>query len=259
MSPNQAPCKLKTTGGLDTIGVLYGPDGQQIIEDDDSGPDMNFRITQAVEAGQYIVTVEGKAADTVGGYTLVVNFLEDVDLGSEGRVAELVRERDSLQTERNSLRTERDTLQTEVTQLREDTAPVMVDATGNLENPSGIRSGVGLISGWVCAANSVEIRISDGSRRVETLAAAYGTTRADTVDQCDHQEDTTGFGMTYNFNHLDEGTYTIAAYADGITSNRIGPERTFEVVHLVDFATADLVPFDTDASDRFLRGLGRYV
>ena len=239
--------QVKTTGDRDTIGVLYGPDGQQITEDDNSGPDMNFRITQAVEAGQYIVTVEGKAADTMGEYTLVVNFLEDVDLGSEGRIAELQTERDSLQTERNSLRTERDTLQTEVTQLREDTAPVMVDETGNLGNPSGVRSGVGLISGWVCAANSVQIRISNAQGRVETLAAAYGTTRADTVDACDHQEDTTGFGMTYNFNHLPEGTYTIGAYADGLTNRRIGPERTFEVVHLVEFAAID--------DDRFLRGL----
>ena len=246
--------QVKTTGGLDTIGVLYGPDGQQIVEDDNSGPDMNFRITQAVEAGQYIVTVEGKAADTAGNYTLVVNFLEDVDLGSEGRIAELQTERDTARTERDTARTERDdleterdTLQTQVTRLEDEAAPVEVDATGNLGNPSGVRSGVGLISGWVCAANSVQIRISNAQGRVETLNAAYGTTRADTVDACDHQEDTTGFGMTYNFNHLPEGTYTIGAYADGLTNRRIGPERTFEVVHLVEFAAID--------DDRFLRGL----
>ena len=116
------------------------------------------------------------------------------------------------------------------------------------ESPNdGVRSGIGLISGWVCAANSVEIRISNAQGRVATLNAAYGTTRADTVGECDHQEDTTGFGMTYNFNHLPEGTYTIRAYADGITRNRIGSARTFEVVHLVDFAAID--------DDRFLRGL----
>ena len=250
--------QVRTTGALDTIGTLYGPDGQKIVDDDNSGQDMNFRITQAVEAGQYIVTVEGKAAETVGEYTLVVNFLEDVDLGSEGRVAELQTERDTARTERDTARTERDdleterdTLQTQVTRLEDEAAPVEVDATGNLENPSGVRSGVGLISGWVCAANSVQIRISiaPGFSTIR-LNAAYGTTRADTVNpvnQCDHQEDTTGFGMTYNFNHLPEGTYTIGAYADGITSNRIGPERTFEVVHLVEFAASD--------TDRFLRNL----
>ena len=51
--------QLKTTGTDDTYGVLYGPDGKQIAEDNDSGEDMNFLITQAVDPGQHIVTVEG--------------------------------------------------------------------------------------------------------------------------------------------------------------------------------------------------------
>ena len=232
--------QVKTTGSTDTVGVLYGPTGQQLATDDNSGADKNFRITQQVEAGQHIVTVEeqeGKVVDT-GDYDLVVNFIEDLSVGSEDRVAELERERDNLQTERN-------TCQTSLTQLERDTAPVTVDATGFLENPSGVRSGVGLISGWVCAANDVEIRISAGNSRVATLDAAYGTTRADTVDSCQHGEDDTGFGMTYNFNHLDEGMYTIEAYADGRT--RIGSDLTFEVVHLVDFPASD--------TDRFLRNL----
>ena len=81
----------------------------RLLEDDNSGPDMNFRITQAVEAGQYIVTVEGKAADTVGAYTLVVNFVESVVVGTTNQVAELERERDTALAERNTARTERDT------------------------------------------------------------------------------------------------------------------------------------------------------
>ena len=44
----------------------------------------------------------------------------------------------------------------------------------------------------------------------------------------------TGFGMTFNFNLLDEGTYTIRAYADGLATQQIGQEATFEVVHLTD-------------------------
>ena len=94
--------------------------------------------------------------------------------------------------------------------------------------PDGVRSGIGLISGWVCAANSVEIRISNAQGRVATLNAAYGTTRADTVGvRVIIKRTTTGFGMTYNFNHLPEGTYTIGAYADGLTNRRIGPEAYF--------------------------------
>ena len=246
--------QVKTTGSTDTVGVLYGPAGQQLATDDDSGADKNFRITQQVEAGQHIVTVEEQEGKTVeeNAYELVVNFIEDLSVGSEDRVAELERERNQFETERN-------TCQTSLTQLESDTAPVTVDATGYLGNPSdgGVRSGIGLISGWVCAANDVEIRISDAQGPVETLDAAYGTSRPDVPlnpnSGCTNAN--AGFGMTYNFNHLDEGMYTIGAYADGITNQRIGPERTFEVVHLVDFATADLAPFDTDASDRFLRNL----
>ena len=183
--------QVKTTGDLDTIGVLYGPGGQQITEDDNSGPDMNFRITWAVEVGQYIVTVEGKAADTVGGYTLVVNFVESVVVGTTNQVAELTRERDDALAERNTARTALDTAQAEVTRLEDEVDDlsdqvdsVTVDAKGNLGNPpnDGVRSGIGLISGWVCAANSVQIRISAPSVpgfQTIRLNAAYGTSRPD--------------------------------------------------------------------------------
>ena len=94
--------------------------------------------------------------------------------------------------------------------------PVETDATGNLGNPpdGGFRSGIGLISGWVCAADEVEVRISRGGVVRATLDVAYGTSRPDTVGECDHNSPNTGFGMTYNFNHLPEGEHTIRAYAD---------------------------------------------
>ena len=228
--------QVKTTGDSDTVGVLYGPDGQQIATDDNSGDGMNFLITESVGAGQYIVTVEGQSRTTMGMYTVVVNFVESVVVGTTNQVAELEQERDAALAERNTARTALDDLQDEVDNLRDQVAPVTVDATGNLGNPpnDGVRSGIGLISGWVCAANSVQIRISNAQGRVATLNAAYGTTRADTVGSCDHQENTTGFGMTFNFNLLDEGTYTIGAYADGLATQQIGQEATFEVVHLTD-------------------------
>ena len=72
--------QVKTTGTTDTVGVLYGPDGQQIATDDNSGAGMNFLITEYVEAGQYIVTVEGQSRSVTGAaYTLVVNFVEGAD------------------------------------------------------------------------------------------------------------------------------------------------------------------------------------
>ena len=160
--------QVKTTGIIaDTYGTLYGPDGKQIAEDNDSGEGMNFLITQAVDPGQHIVTVEGYKPDTTGGYTLVVNFVESVVVGTTNQVAELEQARDAALAERNTARTALDTAQAEVTRLEDEVddlsdqvASVTVDATGNLGNPSGVRSGIGLISGWVCAANSVQIRIS---------------------------------------------------------------------------------------------------
>ncbi len=125
---------------------------------------------------------------------------------------------------------------------------VETDATGFLENPSGdsYRSGIGVISGWVCAANEIEVQISDGRRVIDSQKVGYGTSRPDVAlaGACDHDNETVGFGLTYNFNHLDEGSYTIAAYAD---DTMIGLPQTFMVVHLVDFADAD--------EDRFVDGL----
>ena len=221
--------QVKTTGNIDTVGILYGPDGRQITTDDNSGTGNNFRITQHVEVGQYIVTVEGQTRTTTGTYTLRVDFIEGTHLDSGARVAELEDEVERLEG-----------------RLARCRAPVSTDAKGVLGNPSngGVRSGIGLISGWVCAANAVQIQIDDAQRRRVTLNAAYGTSRPDTAGQCQNGSTNTGFGMTYNFNRLAEGRYTIRAMADG---RQIGSAATFEVVHLSEFAATD--------DNRFLQDL----
>ena len=239
--------QVKTTGDTNTVGVLYGPDGQQITTDDNSGKDMNFKITQAVGAGQHIVTVGGRTASDTGGYTLVVNFVEGATIDG-GPVTTPGTGDDDVAS-----------LQALVTQLRNDLNecrdPVVTDARGNLENPpdGGYRSGIGVISGWVCDAEDIEVRIvTDRGIDRATLQVAYGTSRPDTVGQCDgHSSPNTGFGMTYNFNHLPEGEYTITAYADGDT--QIGEPRTFEVVHIQEFAADDenrFLRLDEDVQDR---------
>lgn len=80
-----------------------------------------------------------------------------------------------------------------------------------LESPqqSSFESGIGLIRGWVCQAQSVEIQINDEPRR----AVAYGTTREDTVKVCG--DDDNGFGYTFNWNTLGTGTHQLRAFADG--------------------------------------------
>jgi hypothetical protein len=70
----------------------------------------------------------------------------------------------------------------------------------NLESPQpgSFESGVGLIRGWVCQANAVEVQIDDGERQ----KVAYGTTRNDTIGVCGDANN--GFGYTFNWNTLEQ-------------------------------------------------------
>jgi len=85
-------------------------------------------------------------------------------------------------------------------------------ALGVLENPSpgSTRSGIGVISGWVCSAQSVTLEI-DGTN---TLLAAYGTNRGDTRTACGDTNN--GFGLLLNWNLLGDGPHQIRAFADGV-------------------------------------------
>ena len=81
---------------------------------------------------------------------------------------------------------------------------------GFLENPGhrSFRSGIGLISGWVCDAKTVEVRI--GRQRYHM---AYGTERGDTRGECGDANN--GFVTLFNFNRLDDGTHTARLLVDG--------------------------------------------
>lgn len=85
-------------------------------------------------------------------------------------------------------------------------------ADAYLESPfqNSYESGIGLIRGWVCQAELVEI-IIDGSYRLE---AAYGTSRPDTSTVCGH--DHTGFGLVFNWNQLGDGRHRLQASADNV-------------------------------------------
>jgi hypothetical protein len=81
-----------------------------------------------------------------------------------------------------------------------------------LESPSqgAFESGIGLIRGWVCEADHIEVIIDGGTRR----RAAYGTQRGDTADVCG--DDNNGFGLTFNWNALGDGVHQLKASADGV-------------------------------------------
>ncbi|MCB1920130.1 MAG: hypothetical protein KDJ28_09160 [Candidatus Competibacteraceae bacterium] len=100
-------------------------------------------------------------------------------------------------------------------QIIPDTLPFAGTACGGaqrayLESPqqSSYESGIGLIRGWACNANTVEVQINDGERR----QVAYGTTRKDTVEVCG--DDDNGFGYTFNWNALGTGEHRLRAFAD---------------------------------------------
>ena len=253
----------------DTDAVLAGPDGMQVAADTDA-EHANF-VAEVTQLGQYLLTVSG---DT-GSYKVAFNFIESLAfMGAQPAVptepTELAMACEAIDLGHpvpTQATCEAAGVITTVSVPRscpsggggggtrvvyrdrivEVCPTVETDAKGFLGNPphKSVRSGIGVISGWVCAANDVTIDIQDANgRRVEHQTVGYGTDRLDTLGHCAHTETTTGWGLTYNFNHLAEGTYTLSAYADG---EMIGTAHEFEVVHLVDFAADD--------TDRFLRDL----
>jgi hypothetical protein len=118
-----------------------------------------------------------------------------------------------------------------------DKASPQASAVGVLENPSpgAFQSGIGVISGWVCATGQVTIGIDDQT----PFPAAYGTGRADTTGVCGDADN--GFGSLINWSLLGDGTHTLVAYADGVPFG----EATFTVTTLG-------TPFLTGALGQFV-------
>ena len=86
---------------------------------------------------------------------------------------------------------------------------------GNLENPGAdsFQSGIGVISGWVCAADEVEIELNGVPQ-----AAAYGTERSDTEETCGDTDN--GFGLLFNWNLLGDGEHEVVAFVDDVELSR---------------------------------------
>ena len=92
-------------------------------------------------------------------------------------------------------------------------APAVGGVGGSLENPTphSFQSGIGVISGWVCEAETVEVEFNDDP--TQRVAAAYGTERRDTVGVCGDVDN--GFGLLFNWNLLGAGRQTVRVYVDG--------------------------------------------
>ena len=83
-----------------------------------------------------------------------------------------------------------------------------------MENPQpgSFQSGIGVISGWVCDANQIEIEFDNNA--ANRWQAGYGTRRTDTQGVCGDTDN--GFGLLFNWNLLGNGTHTVRVLADGV-------------------------------------------
>jgi hypothetical protein len=91
------------------------------------------------------------------------------------------------------------------------------DTSGDalLEDPQAGNtvSGIGIIRGWACTAERIDLQI-DGT----LFQAAYPTVREDTHDLCG--DDNNGFSFLINWNRLGPGFHTVVALRNG--SEEIG-------------------------------------
>ena len=89
----------------------------------------------------------------------------------------------------------------------------LAPSRGALENPrpGSAKSGVGVISGWVCEADTVVVDIDAGRFRFPVV---YGTGRGDTQAVCGDTHN--GFVTLVNWNLVGAGSLRIRVLADGV-------------------------------------------
>ena len=99
-------------------------------------------------------------------------------------------------------------------------APAQSQVGFEVPAKSKTMSGIGIFSGWVCDAETVQIEFEDGS----VADAAYGTERNDTESNCGDTNN--GFGLLYNFALMGTGSQTVKLLVDGEEV----AQRTFNTV-----------------------------
>ena len=79
---------VRTSGRIDTVGVLQDRSGRRVAHDDDSGSGLNFAIGHRLGPGVYYVRVNG--ADVAGSYTLMIERTDIEEHGSSRATATYV-------------------------------------------------------------------------------------------------------------------------------------------------------------------------
>lgn len=111
-------------------------------------------------------------------------------------------------------------------------APAAAASFAVHESPSQgtVESGVGVIRGWACDADEIEILI-DGHDR---MLVPYGGARGDTEPVCGDTDN--GYATAVNWNRYDDGPHDLEAFVDG---KRIA-SVTFHVARFSDVFLRDL-------------------
>lgn len=76
-------------------------------------------------------------------------------------------------------------------------------------------SGIGLVSGWKCEAETLTIRFNGGN----PLEILYGSSRGDTLDVCGDADN--GYALLMNYNLLGPGQHTAVVYDGGVEFSRV--------------------------------------
>ena len=101
-------------------------------------------------------------------------------------------------------------------------ASIVQAATLEVPTPNTTVSGIGVISGWKCAAEG-DITISLNGE--DPFPATYGLPRSDTSSVCG-DDGNNGFFSYWNWGNLGDGEHTVVAYDNGEEFAR----STFRVV-----------------------------
>ena len=93
-------------------------------------------------------------------------------------------------------------------------SPALSWAQAQLENPAHHSrvSGLRVISGWACQAETVTIRVNGGP----AMRMFYGSERMDTLAVCGHHR--TGFFFMVNWNLYDRGEHRVELLVDGVVA-----------------------------------------
>lgn len=116
-------------------------------------------------------------------------------------------------------------------------ADAPTDSYAEVPAQGSVQSGIGIIRGWACEAQRVEIQFNELPR----TALAYGMARIDTREVCGDSNN--GYGAVYAWGLLGPGQHTMRTYIDGTLTDTV----EFEVAGLDNaFATGLDATYELD-------------